>query len=348
MSAGLVVRQLGESEFDRWSRFVAASPSGSIYALPAYLDILCSAAGGTFSIVGVFQGDELVGGIGLYLRPIRFGQLAARRSLLNYHSPVLRAYDAVHPSDNTARHLKILSTLIAYLGDVPCEHLMLHVRHLIADVRPFQAAGWRVRPDFSYVVEFADLPMAWSRVAHNLRRLIRRAAEQELVCTEDDDFDGFFRLHRQIHRRKHVPIYLPEAAFRQFVERLRTQQLGRLYHARLQSGESAAAELVLTGPHPVTHTVCAASDEGQLATGANPFLRWKTFEDLAGLGYTATDLTGAPYPHDVTRFKAQLGGDLVTNWLVERPPTLRYRLRRRVSPLVRKARRWLRWQPTHT
>ena len=60
-----------------------------------------------------------------------------------------------------------------------------------------------------------------------------------------------------------------------------------------------------------------------------------------------TDLTGAPYPHDVTRFKAQLGGDLVTNWLVERPPTLRYRLRRRLSPLVRKARRWLCRQPTH-
>lgn len=50
-------------------------------------------------------------------------------------------------------------------------------------------------------------------------------------------------------------------------------------------------------------------------------LRWMVLKDLAALGYTGTDLTGAPFPHQVTRFKRQLGGELVTNWLIERPPT---------------------------
>lgn len=343
MSAGYVVRPLQESEYDRWTLLVADAPAGSIYSLPAYLDALCSAAGGTFSIVGVLDGDELVGGIGLYFKPIRFGVLASTRSLLAYQSPVVRAYATSYPHERDARQRKILSALIAGLDKTPCEHMTLHVRHPIQDIRTFQAARWQVRPHYTYIVPIADLTAAWGRVAPNLRRLIRRATDAGLVCTDDDDFDSFFRLHMQIHARKRgAPLYLPEAAFRTFVQRLRAQNLCRLYHARLPGGQSVAAQLVLTGPHPVSHTVCAASDEAHLATGANPFLRWKVFEALTGLGYTGNDLTGAPYPHPVTRFKAQLGGDLVTNWLVERPKTRRYRLRVRVHTIRKLFRRLLR------
>ena len=154
---------------------MAGAPSGSIYSLPAYLDILCSAAGGTFSIVGVFDRDELMGGIGLYFKPIRWGVLASTRSLLAYHSPVVRAYATHYPNERSSRQLRILTTLIDYLAQVKCEHMVLHVRHLIQDVRPFQAAGWNARPHYSYVVPIADMTAAWGRAAHNLRRLIRRA-----------------------------------------------------------------------------------------------------------------------------------------------------------------------------
>ena len=103
-----------------------------------------------------------------------------------------------------------------------------------------------------------------------------------------------------------------------------------------------AAQLVLTGQQPVSHTVCAGSDAEYLATGANPFLRWKSFEALAALGYTSNDLTGAPFGSEVTRFKSQLGGELVANWQLTRPLTRRYQLRRKAQPLVKFFRRWFR------
>ncbi|PDV97076.1 GNAT family N-acetyltransferase [Candidatus Chloroploca asiatica] len=331
-------RILTASDYDRWNALVSTAPSGSIFALPDYLAILCRATKGRFTIIGVFHGEELVGGIPLYFRPSRWGEMATRRALLAYHGPVMRAYTTGNPAERTSRHLSILTALIEVLRNIPCFHMVLHVRHPITDVRPFQAAHWQVQPHYSYLVEFTDLSATWERMDQNQRRLVKRAQAQGLAITTDDDFASFFRLHQQIHVRKSAPIYLPEDCFRTYVQQLLTQNLARLYHARLPDGRSVATQLVLTGPHSVTHTVCAASDEAHLATGANPFLRWMVFKDLAALGYTATDLTGAPYPHKVTRFKSQLGGELVTNWLIERPPTRRYRLRRNLGPLIKYAR----------
>ncbi len=305
------VRPLTEGDYEAWNRFVAEAPSGSIYAHPSYLETLSAATGGEFGIIGAFKGTELVGG----------------RLLLYYHGPVLREYGTKMPSERTSRQLGVLQALEHHLRSFRCIHLHLNVRHPIFDLRPFLSAGWQVRPSYSYLVSIADIRTAWGRVDQNLRRLIGRADKSGLVVTDDDDFDSFYRLHLETHRRKGAPVYLREAAFRAFFQRLKALDFCRLFHARLPDGTAVASQLVLTGPHPVSHTVCAAADGAHLPLGSTPFLRWRSFAALSALGYEANDLTDASL-NDVTRFKSQLGGDLVVNWAVTRPTTLRYRLHR--------------------
>jgi hypothetical protein len=162
----------------------------------------------------------------------------------------------------------------------------------------------------------------------NLRRLVDRCAARGLVVTEDDDFDSFFRLHAQIHERKGVRLYLPEASFRLYFARLRSKGLARLYHARLADGSAVSSQLVLLGPHPVSHTVSAATDASHLKLGATAFLRWQVFERLAEAGFAANDLTDAAL-NPVTHFKAQLGGDLQMCLLLEAPESAAFRRERR-------------------
>ena len=59
-------------------------------------------------------------------------------------------------------------------------------------------------------------------------------------------------------------IYLPRGGLPRYFERLRSQRLARLFHARLPEGESISTQLVLLGPHPVSHTVSAAADAAHL------------------------------------------------------------------------------------
>lgn len=335
--SALEIRDLGDDEYEAWNELVRDSPEGSVYAMPRYLAALARATGGDFRIRAVFKGDDIVGGIGLYTERRRAGTVVSPRLLLYYNGPVLRDYRTRYPSERTRRHLRILRALESSLREEGFARVVLKPRSPLSDVRVFTGNGWSARPVHTYVVPLADLDELRSRLDRNARRLVNRAEREGLTVEADDDFDGFYRFHHDTHERKGAPLYLSERKFRDFYEELREAGLIRLYHARLPDGRSAAAQMVLLGPHPVTHTVCAAADDDHMSTGANPFLRWKVFEDLNRMGYAANDLTDASL-NPVTDFKAQLGGDLETCLQVTRA-TPRSRADRAVSRSVRGLRR---------
>lgn len=313
------------AEFDEWAALVSESPDGSIYSLPRYLEILCRAAGGKFSILGVRHGDELAGGVALYESASRYGTHVSPRMLLSYNGVVLRRYDTRCPSQQTARHIKILSGLVEALARRGYARVTLNCRSSITDLRPFLAAGWSASPYYTYIVPVADLDLLWSRIERNLRRLIKRCEKDGMTVTEDDDFASCFHMHAGTMKRKGLDPYLAERPFREYFEILRAANLCRLFHARLPDGRPIATQLVLLGPNPVTHTVTAASDPEFLQTGGTAFLRWKAFEAISAMGFSGNDLTGAGL-NPVTHFKSQLGGDLHLFLVADSPRTLQYRL----------------------
>ena len=139
-----------------------------------------------------------------------------------------------------------------------------------------------------------ELPRQWQRVEQNLRRLVKRCTERDdIAFTADDDFEAFYRLHETTLTRKSATLYLPKPEFAAFFERLRSQGLARIFHARLPDGRPIATQLVLLGPYATSHSVCAGGDPEFAKLGAQAFLRWRVFEHLAGLGYASNDLTDA-------------------------------------------------------
>ncbi len=327
VKAGLATRVLSEPDFPEWNDLVGRSAEGSVYNTPEYLATLCEAAGGRFRILAAQKGDELLGGIALYERGSGAGAYVWPRLLLYYNGIVLRPYDTRYPSQRTARHNEILESLAEGLSSLRYGRIALRCRSPLTDVRVLLAKGWVARPQYSYVVPLTDLDALWARMEQNLRRLVDRCAAQGLAVTEDDDFDSFFRLHSQVHERKGASLYLPEPAFRRFFARLRSQGLARLYHARLPDGTSVSAQLVLLGPHPVSHTASAAADGEHRKLGATAYLRWNVFRKLSEQGIAANDLTDAGL-NPVTHFKAQLGGDLQMGFWLEAPESARFRVER--------------------
>jgi hypothetical protein len=334
----VAVRELSEGEYPAWNALVRDSAQGSIYSLPEYLDALCSAVGGRFRVLGVYRGEELAGGVALYERRAWFGSCVEPRLLLYYNGPVLRDQDSKYPSKVTSRNVAVLGALEQHLRGLPLAGLMLKCRGSLADVRPFLSAGWRSYPTYTYEVPLTDIASQWGMVEQNLRRLVSRCTAEGMELTDDDDFEGFYRQHSETMRRKGTGPYLSARAFGAFVARLRAAGLCRLYHARLPSGESVAAQLVLLGHPRSTHTVTAASSGEHLATGASAFLRWRVFEALAELGFERNDLTDAAL-NPVTHFKSQFGGNLTLCLVVRMQATVRYRLGARTAAVEHRLRR---------
>ncbi|MFQ5499367.1 MAG: GNAT family N-acetyltransferase [Candidatus Zixiibacteriota bacterium] len=337
MSCALITAPLPESRFDEWNRLVAGSPQGSIYSTSMYLDTLCRATGGSFRIIASSKGDNLVGGIGLYETSTAYGPSVSNRLLLYYNGIVLRDYKSKYPSQEASRQIETLTALERYLLRCGYPHILIHNRSTVTDLRPFCANGWTIRPGYTYVVPLVDMDAQWGRVEQNLRRLITRCENNNITFTDDDDFDSFFRLHYQVHQRKGAPLYLSRNTFRIYFDSLRAHNLCRLFQARLPDGRSVAAQLVLTGDHPVSHTVCAGADGHYLNTGCTPFLRWKSFCALAKLGYRANDLTDAAL-NSVTRFKSQLGGTLEATSVISHTGSRAYRIDRSLRSALQRTR----------
>jgi len=326
MGASVTVRELGETDYPAWGKLVAESPSGSPYSTAEYLDALCTAAGGSFRILGVMRGEEMVGGVGLYERVSRAGKWVWPRLLLYYNGPVLRHFDTKYPSQRASRGVEALGALAGALAERNYASVVLKSRAPLDDLRPFISRGWDVRASYTYVVSLTDLAAQWGRVEQNLRRLVERARQQGLVFTQDDDFDGFYALHAATLYRRDVAAYLPREPFSRWYTRLRAQNIARLYHARMPDGRIAATQLVLAGAHRESHTISAAADPELQSSGANPFLRWHAFEALAREGYIGNDLTDASL-NPVSHFKAQLGGDLALTLVATSPSSRAWRIR---------------------
>jgi hypothetical protein len=336
MSRKIRTKFLAEDDFDLWSDMVGRAAAGSIYSLPAYLDVLCAAVGGHYRILGAFKGDELLGGIALYECRRGLVRVVSNRLLLYYNGLVIKDRPSKYPSEITSLQLAVLDALEEALSKSGLAHIRIHSRHPIADLRVFLARGWRANPAYSYVVDFRDLGLTWSRIAHNLRRLIRRCESHDFSFVADNDFESFYRLHVQTHERKGSPIYLRKGDFKRYFEKLRAANLCRLYHLKLPGDRAVASQLVLLGEHPVSHTVAAAADSEFLQSGVNPNLRWHVFQALAKLGYSANDLTDATL-NEVSRFKSQLGGALVTNLVLVKERAFLYRTSLLVDRIVNSA-----------
>lgn len=319
MKAVPSTRFLDSADFDAWNAFVAGARDGSPYADTRYLDAFCESVGGRYRVLAVEQSGEILGGIALHERNSRWGTVVEPRLMLQYNGFVLRTPKSGYPSIVTSQDLKILSALSAVIREQGYARCLLKSRTL-TDGRLFDDYGWPNWPTYTYLVPLDDLESQWRRVEKNLRRLVKRAEGEGLTVTDDTDFDSFFALHLETHERKGAPLYLPETAFRRYFDRLHERGICRLFHARLPDGRSIAAQLVLLGAHPVTHTVAAAADGALQKLGANPFLRWRVFEVLAAEGFKANDLTDATL-NPVTHFKSQLGGDLTSSLAVEAPGT---------------------------
>jgi hypothetical protein len=330
------VSSLADDERDEWTRFVAQSPFGSPYSLPAYQEAAALALGDTTRTFVARRGETIVGGVSVLERDIPMGRFVVPGLLRYYNGFILRDYDTRYPSQRSARQNEVLARLGEALVARRYGSLVLRSRSSLEDVRPLLATGWAARPSYSYVVPLGDLDQLWGQVEQNLRRLVDRARELNLEFVVGGEFDAFYDLHAATGERKDAPVYLPRPAFRTFYETLAGDGLCELYHVRAPDGTIVASQLVLLG-HAVTHTVSAAADASRQNTGCNPFLRWSVFEHLAAKGYASNDLTDATLG-TVSRFKSQLGGDLVVSLVTSRSPSASYLAQRAVQSGVRHVR----------
>ena len=283
----------------RWERLWAQSPQRSVYTSIAYADCVSAAYGlrARIFLAGTASAEEA----GAIILSRGIFRQATPPPFTQYFGPVLGG-----PSDAQTVHSR-QSPLELTLGALEAEYRHLLLLTMLDDPRPAQWRKWKVSPLFTYLLQPASGPAAWSA---GTRRTFNKFQN---VCQFREDSDAasqIIQCCKQSYSRHGRKLPAPEDRLTQTVERLQEQGMVRLFTVR-RAGRLEAGLAVLHDGQ-TAHYWIAGSTPGPAMT----VLVGRTLEELDASGITTFDFVGANTP-SIAEFKRRFGGHLSQYYSLE-------------------------------
>jgi len=304
-----MVRMLKSSEYAEWDCFVMQSPQGSLFALSEWLQ----SSGEEPVIYGCFRGSELVAGLPLVSRSLKFGFCAGTH-------PPLTPYLGVLFKGETGKYVskisveKEISRAIAKKLKEEFSAISFNFSPGVVDLQPFIWEGFSSGVRYTYILNLNDIERVWTEMEATRRRNIRRA-EKDGICVEDDgDFEKLFGLVEKTFQRQKMKVQFREVAFR-YHDLLKKQNKCRVFLARDREGVPIAGVYIVWDWNR-SYYLLGGYDPERSHHGSSALAMWAAIRfTKEELGLSEFDFEGSMIPQ-VEQFFRKFGGRLTPYYLV--------------------------------
>lgn len=304
----LRLESLEGNQLKIWDDFVDRSPQGSIYHKAFWLNCVADLIGGGIRILGVFEGNNLVGGLGLCYKESLFGKVCMPY-YARYNGILLSAPESQQPYLVISNQLLICQLLVEGLQKLRFRRITLYNSPQLKDVRANQWANWRIDAAYTIEIPISDLPKLRASIGKSVFKQARRSEEMGIQVSIGDDFDAYYKLLIMTFQRRNRPLPKARHQMRTLYEMARELGHAKMYFAKLPNGQPISARIVLFSNHMTAHGWESASNPSFHHTGVAYFLMWETIKDLSNDGFQFLDLNGANIP-GIANFKSKFGGSL--------------------------------------
>lgn len=337
MSDKLVIRELEQDEFLRWDEFVDESPQGSIFSKSFWLKCNAELINGHFKILGVLNGDLLLGGIGLCIKKHLLGKEVITPILTPYSSIILRNPVTKYPHKIVDEQLEVAEKIIRQIRLEKYLTVKIINSPRINDVRAFYWDNWTVWPSYTYEIPLSNFDKTKEMFDHNVRNKINKSERSNIQFKIKDDFESLYSLLKLTFKRRKRPLFMNKDKFQKLYDNLKKHNCCKMYFAEIEGGKPVSGRITLFTKHQVAHDWVAGADPDYLNTGATPFLISKILEDLSRNGYKYLDMDGANVP-TIAKFKSTFGGELKHYFILECSRFIAIDI---YKPLKKRAKSWI-------
>ncbi len=296
-----------------WEALIAGSPQATAFSNLALAPVVHDTLGLEPRIAAVWEDDALRAGALVFEKTLGPLRAAVLPPFVQYVTPLL---DPPLQESDVHAHRSPLDALAGLLG-TSFDQASLVLHPTLEDVRPFQWAGWQLKPVYTYHIALAESPTAgWSS---NPKRTLKSEAEHYTVDEGADGVDAVFDLVVASHERQGQSLgAVPEALWR-MLHGATDVGLTRVFVAR-RDGQPEAGLAALTDGR-TAHYWLAGSTPGAAMT----VLLGEAFARLHAEGVATFDFAGANTP-SIAEFKRRFGGTLVPYFRARhtRPGPLRF------------------------
>ena len=287
------VVELDQTELFQWNELVDHSPHGTIFHKTGWLDACAHAFGKKVKIFGCFQGQNLVGGIPLFLDRKILGLVPVASSTCNMTpfggfvlSPI--SSSSVHKQETFSR--EVIEPL---LKEIKKEHFFsIRIKNSpeFSDIRPFTSHGWKSRVLYAYYINLQD--DLESHADPRVKKDIRKAEKNGIVIESFSDISRYYSLFSEMNARKNLKIPASRELFADIYSFISNQTCGEMVAAKTPENEIACAEIVVWD-NKQAHFWSAVSDPRFLDNGAVNFLRFNSIKRMKERGNLKVNMTTA-------------------------------------------------------
>ena len=304
----LVVRELKQAEWDRWDDWLALQPWGSPFSAAWWLDANCRAFGGHPLLLGVFDGEQLVGGVALRITDV--GPVHVVRPSMLYN-PIVIAVESPQSRQ------KVLATL---LEDMARRKLIVRPLTCTTDMVDLRQAvwhHWNLTASWTVVTALRTWVLEKDVSRMELQQM-RKAQRAEVTAhVEPPDADVLYNLMQATILRHGHEGSQTRVQFRTLVEAAGTH--GMQIVVRDVDGVPLSAVLVMAQGTRAAYSVWVGTSAIGLAKGATVAGYVFMLKELQARGYEYLDWCGASLP-GLSDFKLSFGGTLTTRLTISREP----------------------------
>jgi len=170
----LEIREIKESEFATWDKFVENSKQGTLFSTSLWLEILNKYPDVNAKLLGIFRSNELLSGILLYERKKTFLNIMVYPPLTPFTSIIFRESKTSKFSKIESSQKKIISLVSDYLIK-NYNYVALQLEPSIKDVRSFLWLGWKSSISYTYEIDIRNIKDLWAKIDKDAKYEIEKA-----------------------------------------------------------------------------------------------------------------------------------------------------------------------------
>src|SRR5664280_779314 len=306
--SNLIVRELGQAEWNRWDEWLALQPWGSPFSASWWLDANCRAFGGHPLLLGVLSGERLVGGTAL--RIMDAGPAHVVRPSTIYNPIVIAAGGAQGRQQVLAALLEDMARRRLIVPRLTCTTDMVDLRQAVWHHWDLTAKWTAVTALRTWVLE-KDVSRA------ELKQMRKAQRAEVMIRVEPPDTDVLYDLLQATLTRHGVEEDISREQLRVLVEGAGTH--GMQVVARDVDGSPLSAGFVMAHGSKTVYDIWAGTSPIGLAKGASVARYICLLRELQARGYEYFDWCDASYP-GYSDFKLEFGGALTTRLAISREP----------------------------
>ena len=310
--ADLEARFLSKEEYPLWDELAAASPLSSIFEESRWFLMVAEVMECPIEVVGVFDGENLVGGV--TLRPAqRSGMRSALLPPLCPTNSCVVAPRNVKSSAKQEHHLlRVTETLAEFLKSRFSFAAVTNTPAMV-DIRSFRWLSFSTNVLYTYHIDLESAGL--SSLPGSLRRSVRKAEREGVTMAEEADLDAAQALLDKTHERHGIAAPITRGQLGKLCD-----CMGETVHVRLakqrNTDEYLAVLVTVADPaRSVSHALLAGFDPAHRRLRAPAWLHWTEIEMCNERGLKTYDMVGADVQSNVD-FKSEFEGRLVPYYQV--------------------------------